>query len=141
MTLTETLQAVVDETLRVVRRQLAFGPKGILPPYGVMVKLLEDGPAELIPYTFLDIGQRYQILRKLVEDKQADGLMFMWEGFVEHGPRLRQPAVLVVSASAEAAKGFAVPFELSPFGNRPAATVEVPSSVVEEYRKLFTDQP
>ena len=136
MTVDEALAAIAEDAIAAVRKSLVIKPDGALPPYGVLVNA---DATLMMPFTFLDITQRYAILRKSVRDKQATGFVFLWEGFVDLPQRTA--AVLVVSACATQAKGWAIPFERSAFGMRLYETQEVPAALVESYRKVFEEDP
>lgn len=134
----ERVERILDEietqTVAATHGNLTFGA-----PQPAAIVLAEvNGQETLGLVPLLDIRSRFEAIREAVESMQADGFVFVYDGFVRSPEGEDADAVLVVRVSRWAARAYATPYIRDVHGTLTfTAPLQAPPGVQEEYQRVF----
>lgn len=130
----KVLLAEVENQL--VSAMHAYLPLGGAPPCAVTVgKEGENETMGLVP--ILDVRDRLSILKHAVKASEADGLVFVYDGFIQSADGVKLDAVLVVVASRWGTEAYATPYRRESGRVVVLRKLPAPEGVAESYASLF----
>lgn len=111
-------------------------PLGGSPPMAVTVSE-EDGRETLGMVPILDVSQRHAALAQAVEATKADGLVFVYDGFIQSADKVQVEAVLIVVASRWETRAYATPYRREAGKIVVMRRLDAPPDVAQAYAALF----
>jgi|OpeIllAssembly_1097287.scaffolds.fasta_scaffold00045_18 hypothetical protein len=114
----------------------AYLPLGGAPPCAVTVGS-EGGQESIGLVPILDVRDRHLTLKRAVQASGADGVVFVYDGFIQSADKVKVDAVLVVVASRWGTEAYATPYRRENGRVTVLRRLPAPEGVAEAYADLF----